>query len=117
MFGEHLLKQYPFKNVAIVESEKTAVICSFFWSEYIWLATGGKSQLNDRLLVLKGRKIVAFPDVDGYQEWKERRDPMKNPAFLKMKEFVNLTNEDELALLIDDMDLGMVGVKGILRQK
>lgn len=164
LFGEHLLKQYPFKNVAIVESEKTAVICSYFWSHYIWLATGGKSQLNDRLLVLKGRKIVAFPDVDGYQEWKEklsqvrgldimvsdiletsataedrinhvdiadllirqhrkehicitpveeRRDPMKHPTFLKMKEFVNLTNEEELAYLIGDMDLELVGVKRI----
>ena len=164
LFGEHLLKQYPFKNVAIVESEKTAVICSIFWSEYIWLATGGKSQLNDRLQVLKGRKIVAFPDVDGYQEWKEKlsqvrgldimisdvldksateedrnnhvdiadllirqyrkehisitpveekKDPMNNPAFLKMKKLVNLTNEEELALLIDDMDLELVGYKKI----
>jgi hypothetical protein len=164
LFGEHLLKQYPFNNVAIVESEKTAVICSSFWSEYIWLATGGKSQLNDRLQVLKGRKIVAFPDVDGYQEWKEklfqvrgldimisdileknatekdrinhvdiadllirqhrkehllitpveeRRDPMKHPTFLKMKELVNINNMEELALLIDDLDLELVGVKRI----
>lgn len=36
---------------------------------FLWLATGGKSQINDRLLVLKGRKVVAFPDVDGYDEW------------------------------------------------
>jgi hypothetical protein len=72
LFGEHLLRQYPLKNVALVESEKTAVICSSFWPEYIWLATGGKSQLNDRLQVLKGRKVVAFPDVDGYREWKEK---------------------------------------------
>ena len=72
LFGEHLLKQYPFKPVALVESEKTAVICSAFWPEYIWLATGGKSQLNDRLQVLRGRKVVAFPDVDGYLEWKEK---------------------------------------------
>ena len=72
LFGEHLLRQYPPKNVALVESEKTAVICSSFWPEYIWLATGGKSQLNDRLQVLRGRKVVAFPDVDGYQEWKEK---------------------------------------------
>ena len=55
-----------------MESEKTAVICSAFWQEYIWLATGGKSQLNDRLQVLRGRKVVAFPDVDGYLEWKEK---------------------------------------------
>jgi len=72
LFGEHLLKRYPFKPVALVESEKTAVICSSFWPEYIWLATGGKSQLNDRLQVLKGRKVVAFPDVDGFSEWKEK---------------------------------------------
>ena len=72
LFGEHLLKRYPFRPVALVESEKTAVICSSFWPEYIWLATGGKSQLNDRLQVLKGRRVVAFPDVDGYLEWKEK---------------------------------------------
>ena len=72
LFGEHLLRQHPFKPVALVESEKTAVICSAFWPEYIWLATGGKSQLNDRLQVLRGRKVVAFPDVDGYLEWKEK---------------------------------------------
>ncbi len=72
LFGEHLLKRYPSRPVALVESEKTAVICSSFWPEYIWLATGGKSQLNDRLQVLKGRRVVAFPDVDGYLEWKEK---------------------------------------------
>lgn len=37
--------------------------------KYLWLATGGKSAINDRLLVLKGRKIVAFPDIDGYDDW------------------------------------------------
>jgi len=160
LFGEHLLKQYPFKNVAIVESEKTALICSSFWNEYIWLATGGKSQLNDRLQVLKGRKVVAFPDVDGYQEWKEKlskingleisvsdilensaseedrinhvdiadllirqhrrkyipispveehRDPMKHPTFLKVMELAKFSNAEELAMLIDDLDLEMVG--------
>lgn len=38
--------------------------------KYTWLATGGKSQLNQaRLSVLKGRKTIAFPDVVGYEEW------------------------------------------------
>jgi hypothetical protein len=69
LFGEHLLKQYPNKVVALVESEKTAVICAGLMPRFLWLATGGKSQINDRLLVLKGRKVVAFPDVDGYDEW------------------------------------------------
>ena len=41
--------------------------------KYIWLATGGKSQLKpEKLSVLKDRKVIAFPDVDGYQEWKEK---------------------------------------------
>ena len=72
LFGEHLLKQYPKKVVALVESEKTAVICAGLMPRFLWLATGGKSQINDRLLVLKGRKIVAFPDIDGYDEWERK---------------------------------------------
>ena len=39
---------------------------------FFQLDTGGKSQINDRLLVLKGRKIVAFPDIDGYDEWQRK---------------------------------------------
>lgn len=72
LFGEHLLKKYPDKAVALVESEKTAVICSALMPDYIWLATGGKSQLNERLNVLHGRDVVAFPDVDGYDAWCEK---------------------------------------------
>ena len=56
----------------MVKSEKTAVICSLLLPEYIWLATGGKSQFNDRLMVLKGRKVTAFPDIDGYDEWRKK---------------------------------------------
>ena len=72
LFGEHLPAEYPDKPVALVESEKTAIICAGLMPKFIWLATGGKSQINDRLLVLKGRKVVAFPDVDGFQEWTEK---------------------------------------------
>ena len=68
LFGEHLLRQYPGKVVALVESEKTAVICAGLMPRFLWLATGGKSSVNERLLVLKGRRVVAFPDIDGYDE-------------------------------------------------
>ena len=47
-------------------------IRSLLLPEYIWLATGGKSQFNDRLMVLKGRKVTAFPDIDGYDEWRKK---------------------------------------------
>ena len=79
LFGEHLLKEYQDKPVALVESEKTAVICAGLMPRFLWVATGGKSQLNDRLLVLNGRKIVAFPDVDGFQEWTEKLAKYTNP--------------------------------------
>lgn len=72
LFGEHLLLDKVNANVALVESEKTAVICSLLLPEYIWLATGGKSQFNDRLMILKGRKVTAFPDIDGYKEWRKK---------------------------------------------
>ena len=39
---------------------------------YLWLATGGKQAINDRLLVLQGRKVLAFPDIDGYDEWQRK---------------------------------------------
>lgn len=72
LYGEHLLKKYPDKAVALVESEKTAIICSALMPDYVWLATGGKSQFNERLKVLFGRDVVAFPDVDGYTTWCEK---------------------------------------------
>ena len=72
LFGEHLLTKYPEKTVALVEAEKTAVICAGFFPDYVWLATGGKSQLNERLNVLKGRKVVAYPDLDATKEWRTR---------------------------------------------
>lgn len=72
LFGEHLLPQYPQRKVALVESEKTAVICAALMPSYIWLATGGKTQLGDKLSVLAGREVIAFPDVDGYEEWKKK---------------------------------------------
>ena len=73
LFGEHLLSQYPDKPIALVESEKTAIICSALIPQYLWLATGGKSQLSqDKLSVLAGRRTIAFPDIDGYEEWRRK---------------------------------------------
>jgi hypothetical protein len=72
LFGEHLLKKYPDKPVCLVEAEKTAVICSAIMPQFVWVAVGGKTQLGDKVEVLYGRTIVAFPDVDGYDAWVEK---------------------------------------------
>ena len=75
LFGEHLLNWSMNKNktVALVESEKTALIGAACYPQYLWLATGGKSQMSDeKMKVLSGRTVIMFPDVDGYNEWAER---------------------------------------------
>ena len=73
LFGEHLLRMHPTKVVALVESEKSALIASGVYPEYIWLATGGKSQLSiDKLKVLQGRTVIMFPDVDGFEYWRNK---------------------------------------------
>lgn len=73
LFGEHLLRQYPDKPVALVESEKTAVICAGLMPQFLWLAAGGKSQISaEKLSVIGSRKLTAFPDVDGFAEWQQK---------------------------------------------
>ena len=77
LFGEHLLSLYPDKVVVLVESEKSAIIGSAIFPDYVWLATGGKSQMKeDKLRVLSGRTVLLFPDADGYTEWKQRAEGM-----------------------------------------
>ncbi len=74
-FGEHLLNwsMNRDKVVALVESEKSALIAAACFPNYVWLATGGKSQLSaDKMKALAGRTVILFPDVDGYSEWKEK---------------------------------------------
>ena len=73
LFGEHLLPQHQDKTIALVESEKTAIICSAMMPQYLWLATGGKSGLtSERLSSLKGRKIIVFPDIDAFKDWQQK---------------------------------------------
>lgn len=70
LFGEHLLTLHPSKPVAIVESEKTAVIASVYLPEFLWLATGGESNLSAKKCEpLKGRRVFLFPDLGSYHDW------------------------------------------------
>lgn len=73
LFGEHLLSQYPLAPVGVVESEKTAIICSIRFPEVVWIATGGATQnLNRVTAILKGRRVTIFPDADATSDWKNR---------------------------------------------
>jgi predicted P-loop ATPase len=62
LFGEHLLTN---QVVCLVESEKTAIIASFIYPEFDWLATGGANKLTDeKMHVLYGRQIYYLNDAD-----------------------------------------------------
>lgn len=72
LFGEHLLN-YKSKPVAIVESEKTAIIASVYLPMFIWLAVGSLSNLNvQKCQALSGRNVFLFPDLNGFDSWKEK---------------------------------------------
>ncbi len=65
LFGEHLLAGYPTKAVAIVESEKSALVASHFMPDFVWLATGGIHGCfkADTVGVLKNRAVILCPDL------------------------------------------------------
>jgi len=82
LFGLHLIKEYKGQTIAIVESEKTAIIMSMFLPNYLWLATGSKGNFKLELLKpLKQYQILAFPDKSEYQDWSEKARQLYNFGF------------------------------------
>ena len=75
-FGEHLIAKRPEAPIAIVESEKTAVIASVFIPEVVWIATGGKNgcRWSDNTVsnVLEDREVLLFPDLGCHADWTEK---------------------------------------------
>ena len=77
LFGTHLLMddgRCKGADVAVVEAEKTAVILSEHYPDYLWLAAGGLNELTaTKLFPLRGRRIILFPDTDeegkAYTTW------------------------------------------------
>lgn len=80
LFGLHLLNDNN-KPIAIVESEKTAVIMAITDDSYLWLATGGKGNFTYKILEpLKDKKVTAFPDC-GETLWDEISDRLNQTGF------------------------------------
>ncbi|XWW47048.1 hypothetical protein JYG30_06260 [Fibrella sp. USSR17] len=81
LFGQHLLATDERTGVAIVESEKSAIVCHAYLPQFIWLATGGShgTQLNtpDTVQLLKGRPVHLFPDRGAYDKWVKKANEMK----------------------------------------
>ena len=76
LFGTHLINpndnlndNVSVRRVAVVEAEKTAVIMSELFPEYLWLASGGLHELTAvKLFPLRHYRVVLFPDTDEHHE-------------------------------------------------
>ncbi len=91
LYGLHLIAENGSQNkpIAIVESEKTAIIASIFFPKYIWLATGGKEGLTaERLQPLAGRKVILFPDLNGFDLWKEKAKHLINISDITVSDYL-----------------------------
>ena len=91
LFGTHLLDEPGRSPVAVVEAEKTAVIMSEIYTDFLWMAAGGMNELTPtKLFPLKGRKIILFPDTDeeglAYANWykicRESERFLEHPIYL-----------------------------------
>lgn len=67
LFGQHLVgKGYDDGEVCVVESEKTCLLCALEFPDKLFVATGGKSNLN---LALDIDGAVLYPDFDAIDAW------------------------------------------------
>ena len=53
------------RTICVVEAEKSAVILSEHFPQYLWLASGGLFEMQaDKFRPLSGRRVILFPDTD-----------------------------------------------------
>ncbi len=80
LFGEHLLASDQQRPVALVESEKSALISSFYLPQYLWIASGGKNGAfnRDAMSVLRNRRVLLFPDLGATDYWNSKMEMIRS---------------------------------------
>lgn len=103
LFGLHLINETQSRSVAIVESEKTAILMSIFKPEYIWLATGSKNGFKyEYLKPLRNYSIIGFPDKGEYGYWSEKAIYLNSIGFnITINKWLEDTNYDKGTDLAD----------------
>lgn len=83
LFGIHqIIEEDNTKLIGIVESEKTAILMSAIQNNYLWMATGGLSNINYmKLKPIMGRKIIFFPDLGAFDKWKVKANDLIKQGF------------------------------------
>ncbi|MBQ9636779.1 MAG: PriCT-2 domain-containing protein [Prevotella sp.] len=119
LFGEHLLRNTSNAEriVGIVESEKSAIVCSLCFPNVLWMATGSKGNLQEeRLSAIKERLAILFPDTDTdgktFLKWQSRASELNAKGWhLLVSDYLEraATSEQRIAkidiadLLTDDL--------------
>lgn len=105
LFGLHLISD-SVKMVAIVESEKTAILLTIKRPDIIWLATGSLSNFSRKKLEpIKGIHIKAFPDKGCYDKWlKVAQDCNKEGFNIEVSKIMEEVVADKGADIADVID-------------
>ena len=105
LFGLHLLNQ-TIKQVAIVESEKTALIMSIEFPQHTWMSAGSLQSFKyEYLAPLREKKITAFPDKGAYNKWKKTADALNNEGFsIEVSKLLETKEYEEGWDLVDMMN-------------
>jgi hypothetical protein len=103
LFGEHLLDNNT-KPLAIVESEKTAIIASVYLPHFNWLATGGLDNFTaEKCKVLQGRTVFLYPDLSKpkpnklstFEKWSNKAKEFSTIANFVVSDLLERTASDE----------------------
>lgn len=80
LFGLHLKNSC--KTIAILESEKSALMMSLLLPKYCWMATGSKANLKRELLLpIKKSNIVVYPDKSEFEDWNKITVALQKEGF------------------------------------
>ena len=108
LFGLHLINR-EVKKVAVVESEKTAILFSIERPDFVWLATGSLNNFKrDLLLPLKGIIVKVFPDKGAFERWNKVADDCNKEGFnievSRILERADVNSGDDIADYLNVID-------------
>lgn len=116
LYGEQLLDAEKFKTVCVVESEKSAVIASWFYPHFDFVACGAANGLTaEKLSVLFGRKIYWLSDAD--KAGRENSSLRNLKAYEQNFELVDLFPEREDGFDLADAIIGRIELISMLPEK
>ena len=82
LFGVHQISQAVPKEIIILESEKTAIIASIYLPQFIWMACGGLTMLNAKVMEpIKDFSIILYPDLNAKDKWETKATELKKNGF------------------------------------